>query len=497
MNEYVNPEPPPEIAKIKKEDQIGNTLFSKHWLCNLLLKLIKKLNEDVSETDESDRKADIDKTKEENIEKDENKAKELDVNIEKDLCDLWDMTVEREVCIVLDELNSTEIFEGYIKKFDQVYPRAIEILIGILVNMATNSQEIALKLAEKESLIHHLFFRILGQMEDVHSVIQTFSLFSIFITNESTTLPLSRIKSEFIEFLKKKDLQENDSNWTSILENFIFILEQSLNPILLDSAIQFLYDILDCDDDELMISTISERIVEAVCNAAMTRIKLERVRKTFNHSNFTNKTDEKSSLVRNKICNETPTPSTSRQTDMDSCVYTSQHSEEEISAIDKLVNKYYMCLQTMSICEIGVMALFLKFDNTKQLFNDYLDKCLMTLNDWEIKSANSLKNSIGEESLQNLLCMLSILNCIFLNQPSDQKLDGSHIEFLIKLVSFSKHYLKLFIQVKISDKNLSGSYELVKTNLKDLFKSISKKEKYESYHYERLTKLMVSCNSML
>ena len=41
MNEYVNPEPPPEIAKIKKEDQIGNTLFSKHWLCNLLLKLIK------------------------------------------------------------------------------------------------------------------------------------------------------------------------------------------------------------------------------------------------------------------------------------------------------------------------------------------------------------------------------------------------------------------------------------------------------------------------
>lgn len=41
MNEYVNPEPPPEIAQIKKEDQIGNTLFSKHWLCNLLLKLIK------------------------------------------------------------------------------------------------------------------------------------------------------------------------------------------------------------------------------------------------------------------------------------------------------------------------------------------------------------------------------------------------------------------------------------------------------------------------
>ena len=41
--EYVNPEPPPEIVQINKEDLIGNTLFSKHWLCELLLKLIKVL----------------------------------------------------------------------------------------------------------------------------------------------------------------------------------------------------------------------------------------------------------------------------------------------------------------------------------------------------------------------------------------------------------------------------------------------------------------------
>ncbi len=41
MDEYVNPEPPPEIAEIKSEDLIGNTLFSKPWLCKLLLELIK------------------------------------------------------------------------------------------------------------------------------------------------------------------------------------------------------------------------------------------------------------------------------------------------------------------------------------------------------------------------------------------------------------------------------------------------------------------------
>lgn len=41
MDESWNPEPPPEIMKINKEDLIGDTLFSKHWLFEVLLKLIK------------------------------------------------------------------------------------------------------------------------------------------------------------------------------------------------------------------------------------------------------------------------------------------------------------------------------------------------------------------------------------------------------------------------------------------------------------------------
>ena len=40
MDDYANPEPPAEINKFT-EDLIGNTLFSKHWLCELLLKIIK------------------------------------------------------------------------------------------------------------------------------------------------------------------------------------------------------------------------------------------------------------------------------------------------------------------------------------------------------------------------------------------------------------------------------------------------------------------------
>lgn len=41
MDESWNPEPPPEIMKFNKEDLIGDTLFSKHWLFEVLLKLIK------------------------------------------------------------------------------------------------------------------------------------------------------------------------------------------------------------------------------------------------------------------------------------------------------------------------------------------------------------------------------------------------------------------------------------------------------------------------
>jgi hypothetical protein len=43
------------------------------------------------------------------------------------------MSVEKDVCLVLDEFNAIQIFEGFIKKFDCVYPRAVEILIGIFV----------------------------------------------------------------------------------------------------------------------------------------------------------------------------------------------------------------------------------------------------------------------------------------------------------------------------------------------------------------------------
>lgn len=227
-------------------------------------------------------------------------------------------------------------------------------------------------------------------------------------------------------------------------------------------------------------------------------------KKTFNHSNFTNKTDDKSTLGRSAFNEQTPTPSASRLTDIASCSTTlnTQFSEEEISATDTLLNKYLLCLQTMSTCESGVMALFAKLEIIKQLFSEYLDRCLVTFNDWEIRTSNSLKASVGEESMQNLLCLLSILNCVFSNQ-TEMHLTGSLIEFLIKLMSLCKQYIMLFNELRKCKDNenlmviASGNWDLVKTNLKDLFDYVEVEGKHDSYQLNRLTRLTSSCKSML
>ena len=127
----------------------------------------------------------------------------------------------------------------------KVYPRAIEILVGILVNMASLSVQISLKLVKQHSLINFLFFEIIGQMTDVPSVIQTIRLFTMFFTTDTE-------KQIFLAFLNSKNnVHESDEqadaeslNWSGlILDNFLFILEQSLNPNLLDTAISFLLNL--------------------------------------------------------------------------------------------------------------------------------------------------------------------------------------------------------------------------------------------------------------
>ena len=61
---------------------------------------------------------------------------ELDEELEADLCNLWDISAETEVSKVLIEYGSIEVFDQYIKCFHGVFPRGIEILVGIIGNMS-------------------------------------------------------------------------------------------------------------------------------------------------------------------------------------------------------------------------------------------------------------------------------------------------------------------------------------------------------------------------
>lgn len=432
MDESWNPEPPPEIIQIQKEDLIGETLFSKHWLCEVLLKIIQKI--------ESEEFSD--------------EVKELNSDFEKDLCELWDMTVEKDVCKVLDEYNAIQIFDEYIRKFDQIYPRAIEILIGILVNMCSINHEISTKLIKNYSLIHFLLFNVLSQMSDVPTIIQAIRLFDVFLNmNEIKNNFIIFLKNDFNDFLSIEDDGINPS-WKRLIEKFLFILNNSLNADLLDSSCSFLLDLIDSDDEILSVFSSDERMVDSICNAALTRFNLDHKTKNYNSSGFATKTPSLS---------QTPK------------VLETQLSQEDMETIDSLFNKYFMFLQTLSTSEQGALALFSKCEYVINLFQFYLNKCLPTFNDWEIKSSQSLKACVSNESLTNFVCITSIINCLI---PDKNATEVFKIEddFFINLFTLCKYYLSFFNELIKNDKlesSIEQNLNLAKSNINDLIKNLN------------------------
>lgn len=231
--------------------------------------------------------------------------KELDADLEKKLCDLWDITVEKDVCQCLNEYNALQIFEGYMRKFDGVYPRAVEILIGIMGNMVMTSVDISIKLVENRQFIHYLLFNVLVSMTDVQTVIQVTQLMSLFLTDwneqnneededKSEDLQPRRklVKEKFIAILKSIQMEDQEEagiymSWQILIEKFFFILEQSLNSSLLDSTISFIFNLLDNDDQMLNALASNSRLVDAICLAALTRLRLDNAEKSVITSQYT------------------------------------------------------------------------------------------------------------------------------------------------------------------------------------------------------------------
>ena len=105
---------------------------------------------------------------------------ELDEDLENDLCNLWDISANIDVCKVLNELNSIEIFEQYIKRKHGVYPRAIEILIGVLGNMSLLDSVIRDKILINQSLVKLFVETLFFDLVDTQTLIQILRLFNTF-----------------------------------------------------------------------------------------------------------------------------------------------------------------------------------------------------------------------------------------------------------------------------------------------------------------------------
>lgn len=324
-------------------------------------------------------------------------------------------------------------------KFNDKYPRAIEILIGILVNMATLSSEIALKLINNQWLMHFLLFEIMVKMADVPSVIQVVVLLTVFTRTEA------RIQAAFfdafkIELSAKEAEQPGPGGNVGLLQTFYFILEQSLNSTLLDSTCNLIVQLIDNDEQLLDTFSSDARIVDSVCAAVQTRFELERSQRT-QPILETPSTVRPSNLNRDELVNKLNT----------------QMSQEDISTIDHVFNKYFLCLQTLSTCERGAECLVSRADAVLvRTFDVYLENCLGTFNEWEIKSSHSLKSSVVAESLQNLVCLISLLNCLIPDQLDDTQarlvdLNLKYPTFFEKLFHLCKYYLIMFSEVKQID----------------------------------------------
>lgn len=239
-----NPSPPPELVEAEKTleaDKIGETVFSRHWVFQCLLKAIKVVeNENSSGESEELPPQEV--------------ILELDKEAEEELCTLWDMAANSDVAHFLHEYKAFEIFLQIIATSRS--PRLVEILIGILGNMAV-FPDLSLALSHDEGILR-IAMQLLGGT-DSPTLIQVLRLCQTCMSNEES-LPL------WLDAIRSSD---------SCLSNITFILENSMNEELLKLSMQVLDCVLD-EDPELCAASVSESFVGALFTAATYLSSLEK-----------------------------------------------------------------------------------------------------------------------------------------------------------------------------------------------------------------------------
>lgn len=238
-HETRNPSPPPlteEEHEALRGDFIGDTIFSKRWVLDLLLKLYKHDSELVYRTKNPSP---------EHVERNQEipvQEVTLNENFENSICELWDMTANTDVALFLYENDCKDILLDAMDKTQS--PRLMEICLGVLGNLVCTKEICASYSGDKT-------FRenVLGYLS---------------ITDALSLVELTRMICTCLARENCLNFWVHSVKETSSCERLIYLLRNSLNVDLVSRVVEILDIVFDVDNDIIDVSLSDEFLMTLI-----------------------------------------------------------------------------------------------------------------------------------------------------------------------------------------------------------------------------------------
>lgn len=233
-----NPQRPPlteEEKTILESDKIGDTAYSKKWVLSALMHLLKDMKSEGKSTTVTE--------EEEPTEDEIKKQVDIDPKLEEELCELWDMTMDTDVSKYLLEEDAVDLILEVIIATKSL--RKLEICLGILANMAC-TPDVCKVIVEHPTLSDIVLFHI--DNPDVRTLIELSRLISVCLSNKD-------VCTTWIKSLERR----------SVVDNLVFILENSLNVELLDGVTEAFDKLLD-HEDSILNNLSTSKMVNIICD---------------------------------------------------------------------------------------------------------------------------------------------------------------------------------------------------------------------------------------
>ncbi|XP_012557874.1 protein saal1 [Hydra vulgaris] len=233
-----NPSPPPltdeEKAKLKA-DYIGESLFSKKWVLNVIFKLFSLKEEEIYDTQLKLKQNFLESNSEQRLcnESNNDNLKELLGTFEDEICELWDISANSDVSTFLYENDSQAILMYVLDKTQS--PRLLEICFGILGNMAC-VEKVALGMISDETFCDTLLEYL--SLTDSLSLVELTRLLCVLMSHE---VCLEKLIKSF----------ETSSLEPHPVDQLVRILQNSLNVNIVMNIVEIL-DLIFDNSDKLM-----------------------------------------------------------------------------------------------------------------------------------------------------------------------------------------------------------------------------------------------------